>query len=316
MKSINDSLINTLYPNFRISDTKLDLSDNGQTVLFNLEYNLPQSLNLSSSNDNVNVEIWHYEDLKIKPVLNKQKEFQNHFLAAINLQSNLLIKLESSEESFVAISELGNFAITNTNAFNTEPWLEGYKKKKYNVTSLTNGEKHFIKNDDRSDPFFTPDCKYVIFFYKQDGKYYSLSLTNYETKLISSNVTFFNEYYKYLIPSGHCPDIGVATFIKSTNSFLAYDNHDIWLLDPLGVSEPICVTNFFGRNNNIKLRLIETKIKPSVSEDIFVTSVNEQTKENGFYSFKINANSIPKLLYKCSCLIYTEESQFRRLLFT
>lgn len=84
---------------------------------------------------------------------------------------------------------------------------------------------------------------------------------------------------------------------KGDNRFLVYDRHDIWSVDPTGNAEPECLTKNYGRNNNLKIRYVNTLAKErrflSDGDLMTLTLFNYADKRNGLASLKYGKSANP-----------------------
>ena len=87
---------------------------------------------------------------------------------------------------------------------------------------------------------------------------------------------------------------GSAGWLKDDAAFLIYDQFDIWQLDPTGKNPPVCVTEGFGRENEIRFRYVELDDEARAvdpAKDMMLSAFNETTKASGFYLLKTDKES-------------------------
>ena len=139
--------------------------------------------------------------------------------------------------------------------------------------------------------------------YGKGLNYYSFDLKNNTTRNISSgqNITIRGAAHMDINVLS-----GVVGYIDNV-SVIVYDDFDIWKLDLTGKNIPECLTNGFGKRNNIVLRVPKIDVNnvngqkneffSEIPDGYLLTSFNERTKENGFFALKKLSSGNPKKLY-------------------
>jgi dipeptidyl aminopeptidase/acylaminoacyl peptidase len=91
---------------------------------------------------------------------------------------------------------------------------------------------------------------------------------------------------------------GIAGWTMNDKYILVYDRYDIWKVDPEGRKAPVCFTKYYGRRNNIRLKIVN--LNPdnefiSLSQPVILSGTNERTNDS--YFFRFTAKDItPKVL--------------------
>jgi dipeptidyl aminopeptidase/acylaminoacyl peptidase len=102
------------------------------------------------------------------------------------------------------------------------------------------------------------------------------------------------------VPSDPSP-YGLAGWTEDDRQVLVYDRHDIWSVRTDSKDEPVCVTNGFGRINNLRLRYVKLDSDVeniSSKEAIYLSAFNYDNKEGGFYTVKPYSGKNPgKLIF-------------------
>ena len=78
-----------------------------------------------------------------------------------------------------------------------------------------------------------------------------------------------------------------------------YDEFDIWQIDPSGRKDPVCLTNGYGRKNNIRFRYRQLDrdakyIDPK--SDLWLTAFDKKTKASGYYLTSLGGGENPEKL--------------------
>ncbi len=96
-----------------------------------------------------------------------------------------------------------------------------------------------------------------------------------------------------------------ATWFANEEAFLAYDQYDIWQIDPEGKKEPVCVTNGYGRKHKIVFRIYNLRGRdesiPQISRKLILYAFNQLTKNEGFFKVTLGRITDPEMLSMDPC---------------
>lgn len=140
----------------------------------------------------------------------------------------------------------------------------------------------------------SPDDKFVYWFDK--GNWFAYDISSGETVDMTSGLPYpvWDESDDH--PGGRQP-YGDASWTRDDERFLVYDRHDIWSVDPKGKADPVCITKNYGRDNNLKIRYINTHGRErrflSQGDLMTLTLFNYKDKRNGIASMKYGKVGIP-----------------------
>jgi len=92
---------------------------------------------------------------------------------------------------------------------------------------------------------------------------------------------------------------GIAGWLDDDAGVLIYDRHDVWLVDPLDTANPRAITEGVGRDNDLRLRIIdldpeEDAIDPG--EPMLLSAFNRHNKNAGFYRDRADGSRKPQQL--------------------
>ncbi|MDE6023107.1 MAG: prolyl oligopeptidase family serine peptidase, partial [Muribaculaceae bacterium] len=80
--------------------------------------------------------------------------------------------------------------------------------------------------------------------------------------------------------------------------FLIYDRFDIWSVDPKGLADPVCITKGYGRDNDLKIRYVNTHGRDrrylKKGDLMTLTLFNYKDKRNGLASMKYGISPKPE----------------------
>lgn len=169
-----------------------------------------------------------------------------------------------------------------------------YTPEKISVVNVINGDRKEIATVYAETAQLSPEGRFVYWF--KDGNWFAYEIATGKTANITSRVP-----YPVWDEADDHPGVrqlyGDAGWSKGDNRFLVYDRHDIWSVDPTGNAEPECLTKNYGRNNNLKIRYVNTLAKErrflSDGDLMTLTLFNYADKRNGLASLKYGKSANP-----------------------
>lgn len=169
-----------------------------------------------------------------------------------------------------------------------------YAPEDISVVNVVSGERRSIATVHAETSRLSPDGKYVYWF--KDGDWYAYDISSDKITNVTSKVPFpvWDEADDH---PGVRQHYGIAGWSEGDSRLLVYDRHDIWSVDPTGTSAPECVTKGYGRQNNLKIRYVNTQ--PSerrylkAGDLMTLTLFNYADKRNGLASLKYGKPAVP-----------------------
>ncbi len=187
-----------------------------------------------------------------------------------------------------------NYLITSSN-FNG--W-EGSKVDSCNIfqylINTDNGVWEPIAQGYVRDMFsFSTKGRYVIWYSAKDRCYLTYNISNGTTRNISKDIPV--KIYSETIEEGRRPyEYGLGFWAQNDEFVYIYDRYDIWRVDPAALQAPVNITNGYGRKTKTILRFVAgsgiSRMNYSLKPDstVFLCALNENSKQNGFFSKKLN----------------------------
>jgi dienelactone hydrolase len=272
--------------------------------------------------DAVQVDVWSYTDVKLQSEQLRELSFEKSYVAVINIDaienenklsvsqplSRRVMQLEKDGETIIGSMENinGNFILINhQNGNPNESWWNAASRTSVYLISIKDGSRKILKEKLKYSKYIhyviSPNNKYVIYYDPDQINYFSYDISSGKTLNITQKipVRINNEDYDDIpYPS---PSVGLGGWLEQDLGLLIYDNYDIWVVDPSGIKSPVNFTNGYGRNHNIKFRLVyedETLGKAPLKKDaiLMISAFNKINKYNGFFKKTIGANGDPELL--------------------
>ncbi|WPQ63342.1 prolyl oligopeptidase family serine peptidase [Chitinophaga sancti] len=254
----------------------------------------------------VMLDIYSYNDIKNQSV-QLMELGPKRYLGVVDVK-NKTIKLLNSNNESVNISGDNKWVLTRYIPGDIfEHHWNIYSQPICYLENILTGSKKRLNISREVD--FSPGNRYLFGFDSTLSDIYSYNLnteilTNITKKL---PIPIIDSTYDY--PTNK-RGISVIGWFPQDSALLISDRFDIWLLDPVGKSDPICLTKHVGRNNNIFFKVIGIErvgqFLLDVKRPLILGAFNNETKENGFYSVRIkNLTSFRQL----SMGKYTYESE-------
>ena len=187
-------------------------------------------------------------------------------------------------------------------------WNYPYYKDVF-IVNVNSGKKKLVLPKQQDFVGLSPFGNYVFWYDNVEQGWYALNHRKKEKVALTKNipVNFYDEDHDQpRLPSSY----KFAGWTKDDKYFLVYDRFDIWKVDPKGVEEPVCITNGYGRKQNIQFRHIQLNRENKyidLQKPLILSAFNKKNKKSGYFEMDINIKANPKPL------IY-EDYQFYKLL--
>ncbi len=173
-----------------------------------------------------------------------------------------------------------------------------YAPEEISVINVVNGEHREIGTVYEGTADISPEGKFVYWF--KDGHWFAYEISTGKTINVSENIPYpvWDETDDH---PGVRQDYGFASWTEGDGRILIYDRFDIWSLDPTGKEAPTCLTKGYGRDNDIKIRYLNTHGKErhflSKGDLMTLTLFNYKDKRNGLASMRYGTSAKPENVY-------------------
>jgi dienelactone hydrolase len=276
-------------------------SKDGDKFFFYTRKNNLSSDRVNSLYNNADVNIWNYKDDSIKGLQRPALT-----LAVVNLsrKDTVLRLTQNHDDYFFDLNERnnGNLLLITSNSFGNQSeykWRQSAIPDLYLVSSA-DGSRKLIKHHYLSGAKeFSPGCKYVVWYDKEKKNWYTYNIKRMTNTNITKDIKF------PLYNDDDHPDFagpaGIAGWLENENSVLIYDRYDIWKVNLDRNIPPSCLTNGYGRRNNIKLRYFNFNPTTDRSSHLYViksidtlllSAFNIKTKEGGFFKLIVGSHPV------------------------
>ncbi|TWI86679.1 alpha/beta hydrolase family protein [Chitinophaga japonensis] len=267
-----------------------EFSNDGMYLFISLKEKAPQD----SPPNAVMVDIWSYTD----PVLQSQQLASltpKSYAAVLHIKDHRIIRLQQENEIVRWKTNQALCVVHQQGEASEDHWNTTAQRTPY-IVSTANGKRRLLGTDIRF-PDLSPLNKYVT------GLEYSWeNLYSYE---IATGLCY-NLTDTLPIPPmrglpllyGKYRGLQFAAWLTNEKGILAYDDFDIWLLDPEAKKQPVNITHAYGRRNNIRFQLSEIYNGEIAADEgkILLTAFNKTNKNSGFYWGELSGQTAPQLL--------------------
>ncbi len=170
-----------------------------------------------------------------------------------------------------------------------------YAPEELYVVNVNDGERKSVATVYADSSSLSPAGKFVYWF--KDSNWFAYEISTGNIANVSANIPYpvWDEADDH---PGVRQTYGHASWTENDERLLIYDRYDIWSVDPTGNSEPICLTRSYGRDNDLKIRYVNTHEKErralSKGDLMTLTLFNYKDKRNGLASMKYGNPAKPE----------------------
>jgi len=266
-------------------------SDNNQLLFFGLcDRKSKHQKDSILRSEKPRVDLWHYKDLKIQPQqINELKWNKGGYIASLNLESGKIHQLsndtlkirinkKNSGESLLAYNDLPY----SIEAQWRLPWL-----KDYYIVSAINGTNKLLKKSVSNSWALSPNKKYWGYFDHLNSEYHLIDIERNQDNCISCKIngikwtTDLNGQPRAPYPKG---EVG---YYSDSSKYFFKSEYDLWMYD-IKSDTSICVTNHFGKENNIILSpyLWDYDSLYVDYENLYLKGFSKKSKKESIYVFE------------------------------
>ena len=250
------------------------------------------------------LDIWNWQDKKLQPqqLVEMDKEKKRTYTAVYHIDLKRFVQLADPDIRNFSMIRKGDADIGL--GINEQPYLResgwtGNFYSDYYVVDLKSGIKREIVTA-KTNVTMSPRGKYVIWYEPEDSSYYSRDTYDSSAVPVALTKMIPVNFYDELNDRPMDPQpYGIAGWGEDDRFVYIYDRYDIWKTDPSGNRVPVCLTQAYGRRNNIRLRYInldpDLEYIPS-DRPVLLNAFNETTMQSGFCKADFKLVSDPQLL--------------------
>ena len=295
------------------ADSSPEFSRSGKRIFFRTrpqpepEEEAPEDEESEQDDDEsegIQVDIWHWEDetLQSQQVIRGGDQNRNPtYEAMVDVATGRITQLTTPEFSNLAIGSGrdGNLAtFTNNDRYEFVNRTDRLGLNDTWLLNLETDEEELVLEEFRGSARLSPGSKYLTWWNRDELTTYIRSVESGDEIKLSDLVPYpiHNEIHDRPSQPGAYGTVG---WTEDDSALLVYDNYDIWVIDPSGFWPARCLTDGFGRENQIRLRRVnigEPSEGPWFDTDrpIMLSGLNLATKQRGFFQEEFNGDHAPK----------------------
>lgn len=282
-------------------------SENGRRILLNTkpskEPEPEEDEEEADDEKEVKVDVWHWQDPQLQPMqlLRAGAEKNRTYRALYEVGTKRLNQLADTEVPTVSIGDENNadFAVGSSNL--AYQMLISWDSPGYSdvyLYDLKNGTRTKVLEKIQSFASLSPKARYITWWDTQELCWMGMSTTTKQPVNLTASLPYpvHNELHDSPSPAR---GYGIAGWLENDRSVLIYDAHDIWAVDPNGRAAPRCITEEYGRENDLRFRYVRTdpESRAVKADDMMLLSTfNRSTKASGFHQDSFNGDQPPQEL--------------------
>lgn len=289
----------------------LQFSKNGRWIFFQIQPR--EKAPVPPREGAASVTVWGYRDPLIQPEQSRILQGDPaSYAAVIGVSDKKVLRIEKENEFMNTSPETvtGDFVVVNDQQANiTARWKFAVLPSFY-LVSLKDGARTLLKKNSWTlfNFSFSPQGKYLVYYDEELQQFFSYELKSGLARNVTK--TLPRKLSREVLNFSMLPAVDdVAGWEANDNSFLIYDNYDIWKIDPASRNAPVCVTNGFGNRSRNKLRLFDNAAGYSEKDTFLLTGFDVVNKYNGFFQMDLVGRKDPTLLTMGPYTYYRVPSQ-------
>jgi dipeptidyl aminopeptidase/acylaminoacyl peptidase len=286
----------------------LTWSEDGARVFLGAKPQVPatDTVRVESSDSTSDVDVWRTADRYIQSVQMGQAQRDRSFTyqEAFDVGRGTYVALSDSTLRTLEISPDGRWAVGRDERAYVSDWKPSVADF-YRVNTTT-GERDLMLEEQLTRGAFgiSPDGR--TFLYWKDARFQAYDLEKGTSTTLGPNgPDFTNTEYDHPGPK---PPWGVAGYTRDSRNVIVEDKYDLWTLRLDGEGAARNVTNGFGAENRITLRLVRpepmdpmasrrvrTGQEYDLSRPVTLSAFGELTKTAGFY--RLSKGDLAEVVY-------------------
>lgn len=305
---------------------EVSFSKNGKRVFFGTAPKpAPEPDEEEPEDEKVKLDIWNWKDPLLQPMQlkNVKRENERSYRAVVQLDKGQVVQLANENIPEIFLAEKGDLDLALGSSNLPYRQLISWDSPRYYdfyIVDVKAGNSRLVQKKLQDNARLSPAAKYIFWWDRDKLTWYALSTKGGDPVNVSAKIPYPLEYELHDWP--YKPDsYGNAGWTKNDEMLLLYDKHDIWAVDPNGRNAPRCITEEFGRKNNLRFRYVqldreETAIDPQ--KPMLLSVFDLKTKADGYYRDQVNTSNEPGKLIMVDAALgrLRKAKDSDRLLFT
>ena len=280
----------------------ISFSDTGERLFFGTaprpEPEVEDSL---LDEERVKLDIWNWQDPYIQPMqlIQANRERRRTYLGVVHLESGDVVQLATPEVPMVEVGQDGDAKVALGRSDLPYRQLMSWDTPGYNdyyLVDVATGSRQLFHERLHGTMDLSPNGTYAVWWDNQELAWYGRAVDGGQATNLTKSLPYpvHNEDHDWPYrPNAY----GNAGWTEDDGEFLVYDRYDIWALDPAGQSLPRCITDGFGRRENLRFRYVDLdRENETIASDqpMTLSVFNTDTKASGFYRDRVNGRPSPR----------------------
>ncbi len=286
----------------------LRFSDDGQRLFFGTAPRAePEPEEVDELLEKVELDVWSWHDDLLQPhqLVDREDERRRTYEAVYFLDEGRTVQLEDETLLSVTVAGEGNAATAlgqddlpyrQTISWDTR-FVDLY------LVDVATGERELVAEKVRGSGSISPEGRFIYWW--DGGDWDGTAPRGWMVWDVESgtavNATqeipypIFNEIADRPAPP---PPAGLAGWVEGDEHLVVYDAHDLWLVDPRGEAQPRNLTAGYGRDQDLRLRLVQLADEPSIDldDEVLLSAFDLETKADGYYRALLQEPGLPERL--------------------
>ncbi len=235
-------------------------------------------------------ELWRWNDTLLpSQKIVKSHRFSDNVKCVYYPDDKKIVRLSLGKGVFLAAGEKSPFCLEldDTPFLYEDLWKDPLPKEFYLINANT-GEYNLLYDKFLGSFVISPVSPHLFTYEYDTEKWYVTDLNTLQKKMISGSLKYpvKNRNFDKPQPASAYGQAGISSDGKY---FIVYDEFDIWALPISGDKEPWCITGEYGRENNIRFKVLNIsgeKGRPDgvdLSSSLILQSVCLDNMHSGFY---------------------------------
>ncbi|MCZ6834351.1 MAG: prolyl oligopeptidase family serine peptidase [Planctomycetota bacterium] len=236
------------------------------------------------------LDIWHWQDdrLMTQQLVELEEDRDRTYRAVYHVADTSIVQLANVSMPNVSVSNKGDgdVAMASTNMpYRMQISWDTPSYRDIHLIDVRTGSRELVV--EKLQTFVTqlsPQGKYVLWW---DGHVRHWFAMNTKTRKIANLTELLPHPVENILhdtPAIPGP-AGMAGWLEDDQGVLLYDTYDVWLANPEGFHPPACVTDGYGRENDLRLRYIYLEPEEDFIDSespMLLGAFNLVTKASGF----------------------------------
>ncbi|SKA14865.1 alpha/beta hydrolase family protein [Sediminibacterium ginsengisoli] len=241
--------------------------------------------------DMAKVEIWSTADERIYPA--QKKDLQRDLLAQCQFvfypESRQVVQLSkdpSEDLKLPAVKTATHALLVASLGYRHLLQWDPVARHDFYVVDLASGNRTLVAKNIGGEASLSPAGKYVTWFDRDRQQYHSWNIATSVNTVIGKGITDPLAEKEAFLPQP-AESFGIAAWKKEDAALLFNTAYDVWEADPAGKMPATCLTDGYGRKNNIRLSFyapLNTEAAYQTGDTLLFIAENTNKTESGFFA--------------------------------